>query len=358
MRAVIEIVAVEFVDACADRAGPDKRIEIELLAVEEAVHGRNGLVRVIAADHAAVGHRIIGLADLRQQQKLDVEHRVGRQDHQVGRLFELLAACIDEGHAGRTLAGPVRVDPQHLGIVARREVRFAHQHRQDRRLRTGLGIVAAAEPLAEAAIGARAHAQAERIGIGGREISRRLRKRLVAELARRLGKKGVAERLLLRGRRIRPRTWAFERVAAVLNLSAQIAGRSGCATQILERVVMRLELVIGDAVVLNCHVLREKRSAIAFRQVRLEHEVARQEAERLGVPVHPTAADAIGRHERAPCADRQRGLIHLVAECERRLIGPQEQFVTNAIAQFILHVVGRKVGRRVAPRAAFDGDDV
>ena len=37
-RAVIEIVAVEFVDAHADRAGGDERIEVELRVVEEAVH--------------------------------------------------------------------------------------------------------------------------------------------------------------------------------------------------------------------------------------------------------------------------------------------------------------------------------
>ena len=92
-----------------------------------------------------------------------------------------------------------------FGIVARREVRFADQHRQDRRLRAGLGIVAAAEPFAEAAIGAWAHAQPERIGVGLRQIAGRLRKRLVAELARRLGQQRMAEALLLRRRRIRPR---------------------------------------------------------------------------------------------------------------------------------------------------------
>ena len=103
---------------------------------------------------------------------------------------------------------------------------------------------------------------------------------------------------------------------------------------------------------------RQERRAVAFGQMRLQHEVRRQEAPRLRVPVHAAAADAVRRHERAPVADRQRGLVHLVAEREGRLVGPQKQFVADAIAQFVLRVVRRKFRRRVAPGAALDRDDV
>ena len=103
---------------------------------------------------------------------------------------------------------------------------------------------------------------------------------------------------------------------------------------------------------------RQERRAVALGQVRLQHEVGRQEAPGLGVPVHAAAADAVRRHERAPTADRQRGLVHLVAEREGGLVRPQEQLVADAVAQFVLHVVRREIGRRVAPRAALDGDDV
>src|SRR6185503_21375005 len=46
VRAVIEIVAVELVNAHADRTGRDERIEVKLLVVEESEYVRNGLVRV------------------------------------------------------------------------------------------------------------------------------------------------------------------------------------------------------------------------------------------------------------------------------------------------------------------------
>src|ERR1700759_100748 len=84
---VIEIIAVEFIDAHADRAGRDKRIEVVLLVVEESVHAGNGLMRVIAADNAGVGDRVVWFSDLRMQQKLHVEHRIGCKDDKIGGLL-------------------------------------------------------------------------------------------------------------------------------------------------------------------------------------------------------------------------------------------------------------------------------
>ena len=158
------------------------------------------------------------------------------------------------------LAGAVEIDARDFALGARLEIRLAQQHRQDRRLRAGLGIIGAAEPFAEAAKGALAERDAERIGVGLRQISRRLRKRLVAELLRGLGEQRVAVALLLRRRRIGPRARALERIAAVLDLAVEIAGRARGAAQILELIVMRLEIVVGDAPILDGHVLRQENS--------------------------------------------------------------------------------------------------
>ena len=181
-RAVIEIVAVELVDAHADRAGGDERIEVVFVLVEEPDRGRHRLMGEIAADLALAGLRIVGRADARQQQKLDVEKLERAQQHEIGRLLPFVARCIHIGDAGRPFAGAVEIDAHHFALGARLEIRFAQQHRQDRRLRARLGIIGAAEPFAEAAKGALAELDAERIGVGLREIARRLRKRLVAEL--------------------------------------------------------------------------------------------------------------------------------------------------------------------------------
>jgi len=115
---VIEIVAVEFVDAHADRAGGDKRIEVEFVLVEESDCLGDRLVGEVAADHARVGDRVVRLADARQQQELDVEDREGREDDEVSRLFPFVAARIDEGDPGSPFAGTVNIDARHLAFGA------------------------------------------------------------------------------------------------------------------------------------------------------------------------------------------------------------------------------------------------
>src|SRR5262249_42057763 len=150
----------------------------------------------------------------------------------------------------RALARAVEVDARDLAVGTRLEIRLAQQRRQDGGLRARLGIVGAAEPFAEAAEGALAELDAERVGVGLREVARRLRERLVAKLRRRLGEQRVAERLLLRRRRIRTRARSLERIAARLDLPLEIAGSARGAAQILELVVTGLDLVPGDTPVL------------------------------------------------------------------------------------------------------------
>ena len=67
---------------------------------------------------------------------------------------------------------------------------------------------------------------------------------------------------------------SFERIAAFLDLAAQIAGLAGDAEQLLERLVIRLELVIRDAPVLDRHRPRGNRcGAVAFDQTRAQLRV-------------------------------------------------------------------------------------
>ena len=75
------------IDAHADRARCDERVEVKFLWVEEPVHRRGRLMRVVASDCAAVCHEIVRATDLRVQKELDVEQRIGREDHEVGRLL-------------------------------------------------------------------------------------------------------------------------------------------------------------------------------------------------------------------------------------------------------------------------------
>ena len=123
-------------------------------------------------------------------------------------------------------------------------------------------------------------------------------------------------------------------------------------------IVMRLEIVVSYAPILDCHVFGKKTGAVTLSQMGASNEVGRQESPGLRVPVHAAAADAVWRHESAPGTDRQRGLVHLVAEREGRLLGPKEQFVADAVAQFVGRIARRIIGGRIAPRPSLDRDHV
>src|SRR6185295_16371563 len=49
-RTMIEVVAIELVDAHADRAGGNERVKVVFILVEETERSRHGLVREVAAD--------------------------------------------------------------------------------------------------------------------------------------------------------------------------------------------------------------------------------------------------------------------------------------------------------------------
>src|ERR1039458_6105491 len=133
----------------------------------------------VAPDLTLAGFRIVRLADARKQEKLHVEKLERAENDEIRRLLPLRARRIHVSDAGRPFARAIEVNARHLALCARFEIRIAQQHRQDCGLRSGLGIVRAAKPFAKAAKCALAELDAERIGIGLREGSGRLWKRLV-----------------------------------------------------------------------------------------------------------------------------------------------------------------------------------
>src|SRR6185437_14262072 len=124
-----------------------------------------------------------------------------------------------------------------------------------------------AEPFAETAVAAGSLAHSERIAIGLREVARGLRERLVAELPCRLSEEGVTEGLRLRRVGIGTGPWALERVAALQDLALKIARLTAGSAEILEAIVMRLELRVSDAPILDRHVGRQKVRSITLREM-------------------------------------------------------------------------------------------
>src|SRR3954463_14531322 len=109
----------------------------------------------------------------------------------------------------------------------------------------------AAIALAIAAEHARLDRQPFRVLVGLAEVARRLGKRVVAVAFGRLAKKRRAERLLLRRGRVLPRARLFEDVAAGNLLSLEVARLARNTQQIFEAVVVRLEVGVRHAPILE-----------------------------------------------------------------------------------------------------------
>ena len=181
---------------------------------------------------------------------------------------------------------------------------------------------------------------------------------MVARFARRRVEELGRVAALERRQRIVALARTFERVAARLDRACEIARLARDAAQVLELVVVGLELLVGDAPVLDRHVGRDEALAVALRVVAADHEVAGQEAPVLAVPVHARAAHARRRPERAELAHRKRGLRAIVAEGERLAVRLLEEAVAHGVAQLVLDRGGREVGNGVAEAAALDREDL
>ncbi len=225
-------------------------------------------------------------------------------------------------------------------------------------MRAALGVRLAAEALAIAAILAGAEFRAVLVGVGLRRVRRRPRERMIAEVVRGLAEHHARENLGERRQRIFAGARRLEGIAAGLDRAAQIAGLSGDRRGVLELVVIGLELVIGDAPVLDRHVLGNEALAVALLVERAHLELHVGPPPGVAAPVHAGAADALARQERAEPAHRQRFLRGIVANRQRVALGVHHQFLPHHVAQLVTDVGQRVVGTTGAHLAALERDDL
>src|SRR4051812_43413988 len=166
-------------------------------------------------------------------------------------------------------------------------------------MRAGLGIRFAAGALAMAAILTAAERQAFAVRVRLTHRRGRLREWMVAEFAARLGVHQRRLGHLHSRRRIFVAARAFEYIAAVDLLTAQVAGLAGDAAELIEPVVIRLQLVIGHRPVLDRHVLRNGLLAVTVDDVAAREVIAREIAPVLTSPMVGRAADSVAGQERS-----------------------------------------------------------
>src|SRR5262249_17784836 len=158
----------------------------------------------------------------------------------------------------------VEVDTQDLATRAQLVVWVLERRRQHDRLRARLGKMLAGEALAKSAEDALLKLEPFGVGVGLAQRRRGLRKRMISETFRPFPEQRAVVRLLHRRGRIFARTRALERISARLDLALEVARLAARPAQIFEAVVMRLELLVGCAPILDGQLGIDKVLAIAL----------------------------------------------------------------------------------------------
>src|SRR5271156_4226300 len=111
---MIEMIRIKLIDdSLTCRACSDEWDDFDILAEVGGGLGTH-LVSVVLAHDALPGDRVIGSANLREQQQTHVMHLECGKNDKPGRLFNFTSALIDVENAGRDLA---RVIKQNFGYV-------------------------------------------------------------------------------------------------------------------------------------------------------------------------------------------------------------------------------------------------
>ena len=125
----------------------------------------------------------------------------------------------------------------------------------------------------------------------------------------------------------------------------------------LELVVVRFDLVPGDAPVLQMAVLGNERCAIAFLDARVHFEIMREKAARIAAPVCRRATDHLAWLECAHLAHRQRRLRVVVAKCDGVARQVLKDVAMAIELQFVVHIGLVKIGVHIERLAALQAHD-
>ena len=249
----------------------------------------------------------------------------------------------------------------HLGdprMRAELEIRVAHGDRDHRHVGAALGIRLAAEALAIAAILASAELRTVRIRIGARRVGGRSRERMIAVVLCRGGEHLARQDRRQRRQRIFARAGRLKRVAARLDLPADVAGLAGNRRRVFEPVVIRLQLVVGDAPVLDRHIGGNEILAVALLVHGAHLELHVGPPPGVAAPMHARSADHLAGQERAEAAHRQRFLGWIIADRQRVPRSVHHEVVPHHVAQLVADVRNRIVLVGRANLAALDRDDL
>src|ERR1700691_1344090 len=128
---MIEMIRIELInDSLTSRARSDEWIDFDILTEVGGSLGTH-LVSVVLTHDAFPGDRVIGSANLREQQQTHVMHLECGQNDERGGLFYFTSALIDVKNTGRDLARVIKQNFGDVGVGTDFQIGAALQDRQN-----------------------------------------------------------------------------------------------------------------------------------------------------------------------------------------------------------------------------------
>ena len=285
----------------------------------------------------------------------------GADNHQVRRLFHFAPLAVDVGHAGGAGFVVGQVDLQHVGVSPQLKAFFLAQRRQNVHVRRGFRVHVAGVAAAETAEVARAHLRAVGVGIGVGGVGRRQVIGVIPHFQRRFFKQLRRPGVFLRRQREVVRAVRGEGVAAAAfadDLAFDRPGGPGSTEYFFRFIEERFQLVVGDAEILDDHILGDEVFAVAFFIVAAHPQLNGIDAEMDAGPVQPGAAHAGTRQEGRQLAIGHRLLAGVMPDGDGAFRQILEQLAADVVGQLINHLRIGAVRPGVAHRAALQRDDV
>src|SRR5450759_3625512 len=181
---------------------------------------------------------------------------------------------------------------------------------------------------------------------------------MVAQLLRRLGKQRGSVNVCQRWQWKFPGTGSLEGISPVDQGALQVASLARGAADALELVEARFKLLVSDAEVLDGHAVGYEVLPVAFRDVAPESQLFGQHAPVLPVPVHTPATDAVSRQKGPQLPIRVSPVPGRMANRQRFTREVLEQFMADAVCQFVGDARIGEVRIGIAALSPLEGDDV
>src|ERR1700721_926661 len=157
-----------------------------------------------------------------------------------------------------------------------------------------------------------------------------------------------------RRRRVLVATRPLERIAAGLDLTAQVARDTGHAADLFKMIEVRLQFAKRARIVLEGHAGRNEFFSVGSFDVCAQIEVFRRCTPELPVPVHAGAAHAIAEDEGTILpirgGDVVRGVTYRDCFVGQRL----PEITSDAVLELVADPWELKIGGRIAGRPAFE----